>query len=157
MPIVSLQYRFRQPLAAPAQAAYAWCTDFGPGDGKLFPQRTRRAVRRISDDALVLTDTTYPDGRLRRIQRLVRLNPTELAWTNTHLSGPFRHSQYWYRIVPDGPRHCHLEFQGLRLETTPTAVSEEERAQRVKEHRGADSTLWRRQLAPALERDLGSR
>ena len=72
----------------------------------------------FSKGALMLTDTTYPAGRRRRIHRLVRLNPSELAWTNTHLDGPFRHSQYWYRIVADGSRRCHLEFYGSRLVTS---------------------------------------
>ena len=101
MPLYSLQYVFRQPLNAPPKAAYSWCTDFEPADGKLFPVKWRRSVRRLSKDALVLTDTTYPAGRPRRIHRLVRLNPSEMAWTNTHLDGPFRHSQY---LVPDCTR-----------------------------------------------------
>ena len=103
MKVVALRYGFRVRLAAPARRAYDWCTDFSPADGALFSEATRRAVRRITEDALVMTDTTRPGGRLRRIRRLVRLNPSELAWTNTHLDGPFQGSQYWYRVVPDGP------------------------------------------------------
>jgi hypothetical protein len=156
MPIVSLRYRFRQPLRAPAREAYAWCTDFGPDDGKLFSEPTRRSVRPLSDDALVMTDTTYPRGRLLRIRRLVRLNPSELAWTNTHLNGPFRHSQFWYRIVSDGARKSHLEFQGLRLERSPRRLSAAERDGRAELCRRSDSEEWRRRLAPALERDLRS-
>ncbi len=154
MPVTSLRFEFRQPFPVPAKAAYAWCTDFRSTDGGLFEQKWRRAVQRLSADALILRDTTYPDGRVRLIQRLVRLNPKELSWTNTHLSGPFRHSQYWYRIVPDGPRRSHLEFTGMRLVRTRKALPPAERARLTEEERRGDSTLWRRRLAPALERDV---
>jgi hypothetical protein len=157
MPVYSLQYSFRQRLDAPAKVAYTWCTDFEPDDGKLFPMKWERSVRRLSEDALVLTDTTYPAGRVRRIHRLVRLNPSELAWTNTHLDGPFRHSQYWYRIEPDSPRTCHLEFRGLRLVTSRRRLSVSEIARMADEERRSDSSLWRSRMAPTLKRDLARR
>ncbi len=154
VPIASLRFGFRQPLRASAREAYVWCTDFEPNDGKLYSQRWERSVRRLSEDALVLTDTTYPGGKRRRIHRLVRLNPTELAWTNTHLDGPFRHSQYWYRIVSDGPRESHLEFRGLRLVSTSRKLSTSETARLTEKERREDFALWRRRLAPALAGDL---
>jgi hypothetical protein len=154
MPLFSLHYRFSQSLRAPMREAYAWCTDFEPTDGKLFPVKWRRSVRRLSEDALVLTDTTYPAGRPRRIHRLVWLNPSEMAWTNTHLDGPFRHSQYWYRIVPDSPRTCHLEFRGFRLITTPRSLSTLQIARLTDLERRSDADLWRLRIAPALQRDL---
>lgn len=154
MTINSLRFEFRQPFRVPARAAFDWCVDFRPSDGKLFEQRWRRKVRRLSPDALILTETTYPEGKVRVIQRLVRVNEKALAWTNTHISGPFRHSQYWYRVVPDGARRSHLEFTGLRLVRTPRALSAAEKARLTEEERSGDSGLWRRRLAPALERDL---
>ena len=157
MPIFSLRYRFRQPFRVPAHAAFAWCTDFGPGDGKLFSEPTQRSVRRLSEDALIMTDTTYPQGRSLRIRRLVRINARERAWTNTHLDGPYRGSQYWYRIVSDGPQLSHLEFQGLRLETSPRPLSATQTTRRSEQCRRSDSGEWRSRLAPALERDLAPR
>lgn len=157
MPRYSLRYSFRQALHAPASVAYAWCTDFEPDDGKLFPVKWKRSVRWLSKDALVLTDTTYPAGRPRRIHRLVRLNPSERAWTNTHLDGPFQHSQYWYRIVSDSPRSCHLEFRGLRLVTTARPFSASEITRLTYLERRSDSDLWRLRIAPALRRDLEPR
>jgi hypothetical protein len=158
MPIISLRYEFRQPFRVSANQAYDWCTDFGPDDGRLFAERTLRSVRRWAEDTLVMTDTTYPAGRARRIRRLVRLVPSESAWTNTHLDGPFQHSQFWYRIVADGPQRSHLEFRGLRLESSSRPLSARETAQRAKRRRSVDSEEWRKRLAPALERDLaGSR
>ncbi|MGP8077698.1 MAG: hypothetical protein ACLQD8_00850 [Thermoplasmata archaeon] len=154
MAISSLRYQFRQPFRVAARSAYAWCTDFESDDGKFFAERWERSVRRLAGDALVLTDTTYPGGRARRIHRLVRLDPSELAWTNTHLDGPFQHSQYWYRIVPDGPRTSHLEFRGLRLVRSSRALSPSEVDRRAEQERRSDSGLWRLRLAPALEREL---
>jgi hypothetical protein len=156
MAIVSLRYRFRQSFRVPARAAFGWCTDFGPSDGRLLSTRTVRSVRRLTDDALVLTDTTRPRGRRLRIQRLVRIDPAHLAWTNTHLDGPYRHSQYWYRIVPDGPDRSHLEFDGLRLETSTRPASAKVRAREAERNRRLDARTWRERLAPALERDLAT-
>ena len=154
MPVISLRYRFRQPFRAPAAAAYAWCTDFGPDDGPLFAERTERSVRRWSEDALVMTDTTYPKGRPVRIRRLVRLYPEERAWTNTHLDGPYEGSQYWYRIVADGARRSHLEFRGLRLESHAGPLSTAARIRRAEQCRRDDAGAWRRRLAPVLEHDV---
>lgn len=154
MTIESLQYRFRQPLGVPARAAFDWCTDFRAEDAALFGDRRRRMLRRVAPDALVMTDTTYPDGRPVRIRRLVRLQPETLSWTNTHLDGPYRHSQFWYRIVSEGPHRCHLDFSGLMLMTRARRLSEGERAKLARSHRRADASVWRRRLGPALEAEL---
>ena len=153
MAIVSLRYRFQQSFRVPARAAFGWCTDFGPADGPLLSKGTVRSVRRLTDDTLILTDTTRPRGRRLRIQRLVRIDPVHLAWTNTHLDGPYRHSQYWYRIVPDGPGRSHLEFDGLRLVHSARPGSATVQAER---ERQSDARTWRERLAPALERDLAT-
>ena len=153
MPTTSLRYSFRQPFPVAAPTAYAWCTDFGPEDGPLFSHPTRRSVRHLAPDALVLTDFTGRPPNVRRIRRLVRTDGKELAWTNTHLDGPFRHSQYWYRVVPDGPRRSHLEFTGLRLVTVDRSLPPAEVARRAEEERRHDAREWREFLAPALERD----
>ena len=155
MPVTSVRFRFRQPFRVPAKAAYEWCTDFKPSDARFFDQKWRRKVRRVAEDAIVLTETTWPEGRTRVIQRLVRLSPQDLAWTNTHVSGPFRNSQYWYRIVPDGARRSHLEFTGMRLVRTPSSLSAAETTRLAEQERRSDSALWRR-IAPVLERELGS-
>ncbi|MGA8663908.1 MAG: hypothetical protein WB809_02410 [Thermoplasmata archaeon] len=153
MTVISLRYHFRQPFRVPAPVAYTWCTDFGPDDGALFSERTQRSVRRVSEDALVMTDATYPAGRPVRIRRLVRLFPEERAWTNTHLDGPYEGSQYWYRIVSDRSRRSHLEFHGLRLERHSGTLSASATALRADRCRRNDAGEWRRRLAPALERE----
>lgn len=155
MALISLQYRFRQPFRADARSAYSWCTDYRASDAAYFGDRRTRAIRWLAADTLVMTDTTYPKGRRVRIQRLVRLSPGELSWTNTHLSGPFRHSQYWYRIVADGPQRSHLDFRGLKLERRAARLARAATARRAEAERREDASLWRDRLAPALESDLG--
>lgn len=154
MVVVSLSYRFRQKFKVPANVAFAWCTDFGPEDGPLFGDQRRRTVKRLDDGALILTDLTQPKGRKLTIHRLVRIDPDQLAWTNTHLDGPYKHSQYWYRVGSDGPKASHLDFVGLRLVTVPKRVSPKEIAKLTKEQLVEDSALWRERLAPALEAEL---
>lgn len=157
MPVESLRYRFRQRFRAPAGAAFAWCVDFQPSDGRLMRPNSRRAVRWLAPDTAVLTDTTYPEGRRRRIRRLVRIDFDHLAWTNTHLDGPFRHSQFWYRVVADGPRRSHLEFEGLKLETVRRRSSRANVARRAEAERRGDAGTWKRSIAPALDTDLAPR
>ncbi|MDG6922964.1 MAG: hypothetical protein JRN67_06710 [Nitrososphaerota archaeon] len=79
MSVISLRCRFGQRFNVPARAAFLWCTDFEPEDGKLFSERTKRSIKRLAKDALVMTDTTYPSGRPLRISSLVRLNPDQMA------------------------------------------------------------------------------
>ncbi len=150
MVLISLRYRFRQKLRAPARAAYAWCTAYEPADGALFSQTTRRSVRRLTDDAVILTDVRYPKGQARTIRRLVRLDPARHAWTNTHLDGPYRHSQFWYRIVPAGPRASYLEFEGFQLTEVPSSIPPKEIRRRSRLLKRQDSAEWRDYLAPAL-------
>lgn len=154
---VALHYRFRQAFPVPARAAFTWCTDFGPDDGALMSHPTVRRVERLADDLLVLTDTTRTNGRRRRIRRLVWLEPDRMRWTNTHLDGPFQHSQYWYTIVPDGPRRSHLEFEGFRLVDRAGRTSAAEVARLARAERDADAATWRSRFAPALARDVRGR
>lgn len=154
MPTSSLRYRFRQAFRVPAKDAFTWCTDFVPEDRRLLRPNVRRSVRRISSDALILTDQRTVAGRRQRISRLVRIDPGSMSWTNTHLNGPFVHSQYWYRIVPDGPRRSHLEFEGFRLLHHERTFSPREVDRLAEQEQRSDAQLWRDTLAPALERDL---
>jgi hypothetical protein len=151
--VVALRYRFRQPFRAPAREAFAWCTDYTSEDGGLFAVRTRRKVRWLAEDTCLMSDTTWPQGHARTITRLVRIDPSRLSWTNTHLNGPFRYSQFWYRVVPDGKARSHLEFTGLHLDLHATPLSARETARQAEAHRRSDGGEWRTRLAPALEAD----
>ncbi len=151
MVTVSFEYHFRQPFRAPAPAAFDWCTDFEPEDAAIFSSTARRRVRKLAPNLVITTEVTYPNGRRRTISRLVRIYPARRAWTSTHLDGPFRHSQFWYRVVPDGRTRSHLEFTGLKVETAARPLTAAERARRAAEDRRADAAVWRNAFAPALD------
>jgi len=151
---VSLRFHFTQPFRASASAAFAWCISYEPEDGAFFPERHLRTVEWMGEDAAILTDTTFPQGRPVEIRRLVRINPEQLSWTNTHLDGPYRHSQYWYRVVPRGPRASALEFTGHRLLWMTRRPPASTIRRLTAAERLADSTMWRTSIAPALDREL---
>src|SRR5712691_8041905 len=71
----SVHFRVSQHFDFPAEEAYKWCTDYDSGDIGLAGDRGSRAVRRINEDTLVLTDTYFTDkGKVAR-KKLVRLYP----------------------------------------------------------------------------------
>ena len=152
---VCVRYAFRQPFAVEADRAYAWCTDFRPQDGALYSRRTLRRVDRLTDDAYLLTDTPFPLGRPRTIRRLVRLAPAERAWSSTHLDGPFRHSQFWYRIVRGGRGRSYLDFRALKLERAAHPLSAGELRRRATRNQRADADVWANRFAPAMAREVG--
>ncbi len=154
MSIESIRYRFRQNFQVPARDAFAWCTDFVPEDKALLPPDVRRTVRKIAPNALILKDVRGTKRGRVEISRLVRIDPDTLSWTNTHITGPFVHSQFWYQVLPDGPRRSHLEFRGLRLARYPRRLTSQQLARATEEERRGDQKLWRVRLAPALHADL---
>ena len=154
MPTSSLRFRFQQRFHVPARAAFAWCTDFSPEDAAYFRGTQRRKVEKLAEGTLIMTDTSVIKGKKLAISRLVRIDPDEMAWTNTHLNGPYKYSQYWYRVVPDSPRSSHLDFEGLRLETVARDLTAKEVRDRTEVYRRANLDQWRSVLAPALEAEL---
>src|SRR5256712_10986925 len=147
----SLNIRISQHFDFPAEDAYRWCTDYDSGDIGLAGERGSRAVRRINDDTLVLTDTYFTNkGKVAR-KKLVRLYPENYSWTNTRISAEGRFSQFLYQIIPeaDGSR---LEFTGSQVipGKKPSALKLAALARKyIKE----DSQSWRN-LARAMEEDL---
>ena len=154
MPIVALRYEFRQPFRVSAEDAFAWCTDFRSSDGALFGDGRKRTVRRRAEDTVLMTDIPRRGTGAPRITRLVRVFPEQRSWTSTHLDGPFRYSQFWYRIERDGVRRSHLEFRGLKLEHRDRRLAPPVIARLAKAEGRSDAGTWRTQLAPALEADL---
>ena len=153
MPLVSFEYRFRVRLPAGAEAAYRWATDYAPDDPARMGQDGHRRIERLTAEALVLTDTVRtPRGAVTK-QRLVRLRPRLRSWTNTHLSGPMRHSQFLYTILPAGPRRSTLEFVGLQVERARRPLSARDLAQRARAVARDDAATWRR-LARVMRREL---
>ncbi|HEV2520305.1 MAG TPA: hypothetical protein VGX00_06780 [Thermoplasmata archaeon] len=85
-------------------------------------------------------------------RKLVRLRAAERAWTSTHLTGPNRYSQFWYRILPDGPNASHLEYRALHLEPSPKPPTAAQRDRLRRRLAKEDARAWRT-LARALDRE----
>ena len=154
MPAYTVRYSFEQPFHTSARRAFAWCTDFRTDDHARMGETGRRTISRLTEDTLLLTDV-FPGPRGGSVTKvkLVRLDPAGLSWTNTHLSGPARHSQFLYRIVPEGRDRSHLVFSGFqvgRAPRRPTRAQLRALAQRLQRE---DSLAWR-QLARALDSEL---
>jgi hypothetical protein len=150
----SVQYRFRQRFPAAADEAFAWCVDFRPDDLALEKQSGRRRVQRLAPDLVILTDRLDRDGARPVVKtKLVRLRPRERAWTSTHLAGPNRYSQFWYRIVPRGRSSSRLEFTGLHVEPASSSAGPGASAALAKRITREDSAAWR-SFAEAMQRDF---
>lgn len=148
----SLHYRFEQALPSSAEAAFDWCTDYRPDDWSRMGKKGTRKIRRINQDTLILTDTVEGDEGPVTKKRLVRLDRERLMWTNTHLAGPNRHSQFWYRITPVGRGKSKLEFVGHQV-NYGRSPSETKTRELAEELRREDSGMWRL-LAEEMRNDL---
>jgi len=154
MPLVAFEYRFRVDLPAGADAAYRWATDYAPDDPGRMGQDGRRRIDWLAPGTVLLTDTVRTGRGTVAKTRLVRLRPKVRSWTNTHLLGPTRHSQFLYHIAPRGPRRSVLEFVGLQVEPSRRALSPAQLSRRAREVAREDAAAWRR-LAAAMADDLG--
>jgi hypothetical protein len=153
--LIAFDYRFTTRLPASADAAYRWATDYAPDDWARMGQVGRRRIEVVAPRTILLTDTIRrPDGTVTK-KRLVRLRPRDRAWTNTHVGGPTRHSQFFYHITPRGPRASMLEFVGLQVERAPRPLSPARLARRAREVAAEDAALWRR-LARVMASELGT-
>jgi hypothetical protein len=151
----SIHYYFKQRFNFPAQEAYGWCTDFTPEDQKLMQEtNATREVQCISEDVILLIDTFNGENKTITKQKLVCLYPKQLKWASTHLTGPNKHSQFLYEIVPEGNNTCHLEFTALHLDYDARAGSSKSEAEaRARELMKIDSDTWK-VLAVEMEKEL---
>ncbi len=157
MPPVTIVFRFDQKFPLPAAEVYAWATDYEPGDIGRMGLRGRRRVQRINEDTVVLTDAfEAADGSSVAKRKLVRLYPERHTWTNTHLAGPHRHSQFLYVLVPEGANACRLEFTGRQVFRDLDGAGKREIAAHQRRLRKEDAALWKN-LARALRRERASR
>jgi hypothetical protein len=151
----SVKYGFNQALAVPAEQAFDWCTDYQPYDLVLMKEDGKRTIRKITDDTILLIETTRRNNRSIKKTKLVRLNRPELSWTNTHTAGPNRHSQFLYKIVPEGKTRCRIYFKGLLVWYSRKKLRRRQLLKIGREERQADSTAWRH-LATALRNEAAS-
>jgi hypothetical protein len=145
-------YRFSVRLPASRERAFRWATDYRPTDLELMGEHGRRTVKKLAENTLLLTDLfTTPRGRVTKV-KLVHLNPDRYIWTSTHVSGPARHSQFLYELLPAGRNACRLHFTGFQVERAGRPGTAREVARRAKELAREDARAWRR-LAAAMARD----
>jgi len=147
----SIRYRFSQPFEVLAKTAYEWCTDYQPDDWKRMGKRGTRKIQLLNEDTLILTDTVAEVNGPVTKKRLVRLNPDQMSWTNTHLAGPNKHSQFLYKIIAVGNK-SRLDFTGLQV-----SYGQQPSASRIRkmarELRNSDSGMWVL-LAKEMSKDL---
>lgn len=148
----SVQYGFNQLLLAPAEVAFDWCTDYQPYDLTIMKEKGKRDIQKITDDTILLTETTRKNNRPIRKTKLVRLNRPSLSWTNTHIAGPNRHSQFLYTILPEGKTRCRLYFQGLLIQYSQKPLTRQQLRKIARDERKGDATAWHH-IAASLRRE----
>ena len=152
---VSIHYNFSQRFNVSARKAYEWCTDYTPEDQALMQEESaKREIQHITEDILILTDTYFSENQTTTKQKLVCLYPRQLSWTSTHLTGPNKHSQFIYQIVPENKTHSLLKFTALHLDYNLKEGADEKKAERLaRELKKLDSENWKL-LATEMEKEL---
>ena len=156
MHVYSVRYGFKQPLKLPPRDAFDWCTDYKPYDLTIMQETGKRRIRKLTHDAIILTETTGTSKKPVTKTKLVRLNRPELSWTNTHVSGPNRHSEFIYKIEPLGKNRSRLKFTGLLICYSHDVLTREKLRKIGKNEKLADSRAWH-YLAAAMEKEMNSR
>ncbi len=155
MPLQSVSYKISQHFDFPAAVVFAWATDYQPSDIGRQGLNGRRKITPVCNDTLILDDTTVlPDGKRVTKKKLVRVYPERLAWTNTHLAGPNKHSQFLYEVVGEGKRACRLEFTGLQVSDYEKPLAKRELAALSKKLAANTAAIWRN-LAKAMAAERG--
>lgn len=154
MVLVPVRYNFTQKFSVPVDEAFAWAIDYDPNDFSLMGQEGRRKINKLAEDTFVLEDARRtPEGFVEKT-RLIRVNHERRSFTNTHISGPTLHSQFWYEFFPEGRRASRLDFTGLLLLPSDKKMTAKEIAAVAAAEKKTDSTIWRH-LAKAMEAELG--
>ena len=152
MHILTIRYDFSQQFDVPAEDAFKWCTDYREDDFSLMEMKGQRQIKKVSDDVIILTDIIHSNGKSTIKKKLVRLDAKRFFWSNTHLAGPNKHSQFLYQIIPMKSK-SRLEFTGLQVNYSKTKLSQKEINLIKREAEEEDSAIWKR-LAKAMEKDL---
>ena len=147
----SINYSFTQRFRVPASRAFKWLTDYDPVDLDLMEEDGKREVEKLTEDTFVLTDTYDRDQDTVTKIKLVRLRPSDMTWTSTHIEGPVKYSQFLYKVTPEGKKNCRVDFVGLQLE--PNDVPKKDAAALARKYRTEDSAAWKK-LARAMEKEL---
>ncbi len=152
----SVKYQFSQILDLPAKQAFDWCTDYQPNDASLMNWKGSRRIRKITYDTLVLTETMRKKNLKVTKTKLVRLNKPQLSWSSTHLTGPNKHSQFLYKLIPEGYKRSRLYFTGLMVCYSKRPLSNGQLQKIARTERNGDSATWHR-LATAIQKETANR
>ncbi|MGH9917617.1 MAG: hypothetical protein ACRD6W_01905 [Nitrososphaerales archaeon] len=153
MVLVPIRYSFSQKFSVPVEEAFMWAIDYDPDDFSLMGQEGKRKINRLSEDTFILEDSRKTVEGWVEKTRLVRINPERRSFSNTHISGPTLHSQFWYEFFPEGKKASRLDFTGLLLYTSEKKLSSQEVSKMTAAERKGDSKIWKN-LAKAMEADL---
>jgi hypothetical protein len=151
--LVPVRYRFSQKFSVPVDEAFAWSIDYDPDDHALMGEEGRRKINRLAEDTFILEDARKTVEGWVEKTRLIRINPERRSFSNTHISGPTLHSQFWYEFFPEGKNRSRLDFTGLLLLPSERKLSAKEVFSIAARERKGDSLAWRK-LARAMEADL---
>jgi hypothetical protein len=153
MVLVPVRYTFSQRFSVPVEEAFRWSVDYDPDDFSLMGQEGTRKINKLTEDTFILEDARRtPEGVLEKT-RLIRINPERRSFSNTHITGPTLHSQFWYEFFSEGKRASRLEFTGLLLYPSDGKLTRKEVAVLAAGEKKGDSTIWKH-LARAMEADL---
>ena len=155
MHIFTIRYDFSQQFNVSAEDAFKWCTDYKEDDFSLMGMKGRRQIKKVLDEVIILTDVIHSNGKSTIKKKLVRLDAKRFFWSNTHLAGPNKHSQFLYQIIPIESK-SRLEFTGLQVNYSKTKPSQNEIDSIESEAKEDDSGIWKK-LAKAMEKDLKQR
>jgi len=151
--VYSLLYHFSQIFAMPPLEAYKWCTNYDPNDLTLMQQKGKREITHITENTIILTDTFYDQKGTIKKKKLIQLYPDRLSWTNTHLSGPNKYSQFLYEIKPEKEGLSRLNYIGLQMEHKKLKLDKKEIATREAEQMNEDAAIWKI-IAEEMEKHL---
>lgn len=118
-------------------------------------QKGKREIIHLTENTIILTDTFYNEKETIKKNKLIQLYPDRLAWTNTHLSGPNKYSQFLYEIKPENKGSSKLNYIGLQMEYKKSIkLGKKEIEAREIEQMNQDAAVWKI-IAKEMEKELG--
>lgn len=151
---VSIRYTFIQRFAVSAKKAFTWCTDYDPKDPELMHEAgVTRNILPITDGSLILKEIFPTASGPVEKQKLVKLYPDKFMWTNTHLTGPNKLSQFLYMISPTGHDSSMLTFTAHHIEYVEKMEKTEAKLL-ASQLRTEDAAIWKL-LAKAMAEEVG--
>ena len=101
---------------------------------------------------MILRETILLRGKKITKVKLVKLDPVTLSWHNVQLAGPDKHSEFLYKITPDGKNGSRLTFIAHLVVYWKRGLTERRISTIAKEEKRYDSEAWKL-LAKAMEED----